>query len=159
MCRTRHDIDLPSYLGDYEFSVVPRSLFTPDGQLYKSTDKSVILNEIENLTNQAQDVLFNTNSVPNRKNSVIIFESMAIVNSISNENSMHIKTCEDFANVFTNQIIDESQRFSEIRIFFDFYLQTRNDRTNGTQILYKVDDSTIIVHLKTSKFRSHIMTK
>ena len=159
MCRTRHDIDLPSYLGDYEFSVVPRSLFTPDGQLYKSTDKSVILNEIENLTNQAQDVLFNTNSVPNRKNSVIIFESMAIVNSISNENSMHIKTCEDFANVFTNQVIEESQEFSEIGIFFDFYLQTRNNRTNGTQILYKVDDSTIIEHLKTSKFRSHIMTK
>ena len=159
MCRTRHDIDLPSYLGDYEFSVVPRPLFTPDGQLYKSTDKSVILNEIENLTNQAQDVLFNTNSVPNRKNSVIIFESMAIVNSISNENSMHIKTCEDFANVFTNQVIEESQEFSEIGIFFDFYLQTRNDRTNGTQILYKVDDSTIIEHLKTSKFRSHIMTK
>ena len=159
MCRTRHDIDLPSYLGDYEFSVVPRPLFTPDGQLYKSTDKSVILNEIENLTNQAQDVLFNTNSVPNRKNSVIIFESMAIVNSISNENSMHIKTCEDLANVFTNQVIEESQEFSEIGIFFDFYLQTRNDRTNGTQILYKVDDSTIIEHLKTSKFRSHIMTK
>ena len=68
VCRTRHDIDLPSYLGDYEFSVVPRSLFTPDGQLYKSTDKSVILNEIENLTNQAQDVLFHTSSVPNEKN-------------------------------------------------------------------------------------------
>ena len=71
VCRTRHDIDLPSYLEDYEFSVVPRPLFTPDGQLYKSTDKSVILNEIENLTNQAQDVLFHTSSVPNEKNSVI----------------------------------------------------------------------------------------
>ena len=52
-------------MGDYEFSVVPRSLFTPDGQIYKSTDKSVILNEIENLTNQ--DVLFHTSSVPNGK--------------------------------------------------------------------------------------------
>ena len=48
VCRTRHDIDLPSYLADYEFSVVSQSLFTPNGQLYKSTDKSVILNEIEN---------------------------------------------------------------------------------------------------------------
>ena len=90
---------------------------------------------------------------------------MGIVNSISNENSKYVKTCEDFVNVFTNQIIDESQRFSEIRIIFDFYLhtslksKTRNGRTNGTQILYKVDDSTIIKHLKISKFRSHIMTK
>ena len=143
MCRTRHGIDLPSYLGDYEFSVVPRSLFTPNGQLYKSTDKSVILNEIENLTNQAQDVLFHTSSVPNEKNSVIIFDSMAIVNSISIENSKFIKTCEDFANVFTNQIIDESQRFSEIRVIFDLYLdislkaKTRNDKTNSTQIQLK----------------------
>ena len=30
VCRTHHDIDLLSYLGNYEFSVVPRSLFTPD---------------------------------------------------------------------------------------------------------------------------------
>ena len=47
---------------------------------------------------------------------------MAIVNSISIENSKFIKSCEDFANVFTNQIIEESQRFSEIRIIFDLYL-------------------------------------
>ena len=49
---------------------------------------------------------------------------MGIVNSISNENSKYVKTCEDFVNVFTNQIIDESQRFSEIRLIFDFHLHT-----------------------------------
>ena len=90
---------------------------------------------------------------------------MAIVNSISIENSKFIKSCEDFANVFTNQIIEESQRFSEIRIIFDLYLdtslkaKTRNDRTNSSQIQYKVDDSTIIKHLKTSEFLSHIKAK
>ena len=90
---------------------------------------------------------------------------MAIVNSISIENSKFIKTCEDFANVFTNQIIDESKQFSEIRVIFDLYLdmflkaKTRNDRTNSTQIQYQVDDSTIIKHLKTSEFLSHIKTK
>ena len=141
--------------------VVLRSLFTPDGQLYKSANKSVILNEIENLTNQAQDVLFHTSSVPNEKNSVIIFDGMAIVNLISIENSKFLKTCEDFAN----QIIYESQRFSETRVIFDLYFETslksktRNDRTNSTKIQYKVDDSAIIKHLKTSQFLSHIKTK
>ena len=83
---------------------------------------------------------------------VIIFESMAIVNSISNENLKYIKTCEDFVNVFTNQIIDESQQFSEIRVIFDLYLniflkaKTRNGRTNSTQTQYEVDDSTIVKH-------------
>ena len=33
VCRTRYDIGVSSYLGDSEFSVVPRSLLTPDGQL------------------------------------------------------------------------------------------------------------------------------
>ena len=37
--------------------------------------------------------------------------------------------------------------------------KTRNDRTNSTQIQYKVDDSTIIKYLKTSEFLSHIKTK
>ena len=152
MCRTRPYIDLLSYLGDYEFPVVPRSLFTPDGQLYKSTNKSVILNEIENLTNQAQDVLFHISSIPDEKNSVIIFDGMAIVKSISIENPKFIKTCEDFVNVFTNQIIDESQQFSEIRVIFDLYVniflkaKTRNGRTNSTQIQYEVDDSAIVKH-------------
>ena len=37
--RTRHDTDLPSYLGDYEFLVVPRSFCTRNEQFYKSTSK------------------------------------------------------------------------------------------------------------------------
>ena len=56
VCRTRHDTDLPSYLGDYEFLVVPRSFCTLNKQFYKSTNKPVILNDTENLTNQSQCV-------------------------------------------------------------------------------------------------------
>ena len=98
-------------------------------------------------------------------NSVIIFDGMVIVNSISTENSKFLKTCEDFANVSANQITDESQRFSEIRVILESYLdtslksKTRNDRANSTQIQYKVDDSTIIKYLKASEFLSHIKTK
>ena len=66
---------------------------------------------------------------------------------------------------FTNQIIDESHRFSEIRVIFDRYLdislkaKTRNDRTNDTQVQFKVDDSMINKHLKTFEFLSHITAK
>ena len=38
---------------------------------------------------------------------------MAIIHSISNEDSKYIKTCGDLASVFTNQIIDESKQISE----------------------------------------------
>ena len=50
--RTRSEIDLPAYLGFYEFSVVPRSLFNSDGSLHLCTDKSSIANEIQKLQHQ-----------------------------------------------------------------------------------------------------------
>lgn len=59
----------------------------------------------------------------------------------------------------------ESQGFSEVRVIFDIYFEislkstTRTDRTNGTQIQHKIDDSIIIKHLKTSNFASHVPIK
>ena len=76
---------------------------------------------MEDLTIQAQDVLFHTSSVPNGNNSVKIFEGMAIIHCSSNEDSKYIKTCDDLASVFKNQIIDESKQFSEIRRIFDTF--------------------------------------
>ena len=43
--RSRPEIDLSKYFGDYEFSVVPRSLFHDDGKLVPTKDKYVILQE------------------------------------------------------------------------------------------------------------------
>ena len=47
--RCRPNIDLPGYFGIYEFSVVPRSLFAPDGNLHKCTGKANVAEEIYNL--------------------------------------------------------------------------------------------------------------
>ena len=37
--RSRPDVDLPSYLGKYEFSAVLGSIFTEEGDLIRSKDK------------------------------------------------------------------------------------------------------------------------
>ena len=47
--RKRPDLNLEECLGNFEFSVVPKSLFSPDGQLLLCTDKSSILHHIEDL--------------------------------------------------------------------------------------------------------------
>ena len=47
--RCRPDIDLAGYFCMYEFSVVLKSLFTPDGNLHKCTDKENVADEIYNL--------------------------------------------------------------------------------------------------------------
>ena len=44
--RKREDIDLPYYFGTYEFSVIPRSLFRPDGTMLLDTYKRPVMHEI-----------------------------------------------------------------------------------------------------------------
>ena len=44
--RSRLDIDLSYYLGEFELSVIPRLLFTVGGCLHKTTDKSAVVFEL-----------------------------------------------------------------------------------------------------------------
>ena len=44
--RSRSEIDLPRYLGKYEFSAVPQSLFSMEGKILTCKDKSKVAAEI-----------------------------------------------------------------------------------------------------------------
>ena len=47
---------------------------------------------------------------------------MAVVNTIDiQEQKGIIKTCQDFADVFSKTIVKESQGFPEVRVLFDRY--------------------------------------
>lgn len=86
--RKRPEIELEQCIGDYEFSVVPRSLFSFDGQPLPSTDKSKLLHLIEEMSS-----FENTEpKLPDAQNSVIILDGMAVVNQVKKDKS--IKTCE-----------------------------------------------------------------
>ena len=159
--RTRADIDLPKYLGMYEFTVVPPSLFAPDGTFYKTSDEAdpaVELRKLQN--NEPSNEVVNTNS---RK--VIIIDGMAFVNAVDIQ-KFQIKNCSDFVKCFLNIIKTETKGYNEARIIFDRYHQkslkvnTRANRTAGlSAVRYKVSDSTKIGHLKTKEFLSPIKTK
>ena len=89
---------MPDYFGMYEFSVVPKPLFTPDGNIRKFTDKANVADEIYNLQASVilDDAILNRES--NEENTVNIFDGMTIVNLI-NIKKQKIKTCLEFANV------------------------------------------------------------
>ena len=85
--RKRPEIELEQCIGVYEFSVVPRSLFSFDGQPLHCTDKSKVLHLIEEMS-----TLEDTEAKRPGQNSVIILDGMAIVNQVNKDK--HIKTCE-----------------------------------------------------------------
>ena len=90
----------------YEFSVVPLSLFTPDGSLYYPNDKAAIATEIRNLQaakeNQSIEEEFSSNT---RK--VILIDDIATVKKIGIANSQK-SNCDDFAKCVTDMITNDT---------------------------------------------------
>lgn len=84
--RKRPELDLEESIGSYEFSVVPKSMFTQDGQPLLTSDKAKVLHEVENLSKgleiepQEEETLGNT--------SAIIIDGMALVNKVNKDNSV-----------------------------------------------------------------------
>ena len=83
-------------IGQYEFSAVPRSLFSPDGEMLFAYDKSSILHTLEDLENEkqsqreGQDAETSTSApphltaAPDRDDTykVLIVDGMALVNAV-----------------------------------------------------------------------------
>ena len=162
--RCRPDIDLPGCFGMCKFPVLSKSLFTPDGNLHKCTDKANVADEIYNLQASVMlnDAILNGDS--NEQSKVIIFDGMAIVNLIDTK-KQKIKTCLEFAHAFVNIIIKESQGFSEVRVIFDRYVAsslksyTGTTRRTGDPIQYKIHGKSKIGHLETKEFLANKETK
>ena len=70
---------------------------------------------------------------------------MAVVNRITK--TKDLKTWKDFSDKFVQLILKESANFDEVRLIFDRYIdgslkeRTRDKRTSGRSIKYKVNDS------------------
>ena len=159
---SRPDIDLSYYLGEFELSIIPRSFFTVDGCLHKTTDKSAMASELRKFYTDENSCNESINDPSEGK--VIIFDGMAIVNKINIKKSK-IKTCADFAKVFFERILDESFGYDELRVVFDRYVklslktQTRISRTKDYSTVSRVMDETKIDDLDTKSFLSSIETK
>ena len=91
--RKRPELDLESCIGNFEFSVVPKSLFSSDGVPLSCLDKSKLLHHIEDLAKEnvsiQEDVLVDTNKV-------IIIDGMAVVNQVQKTNEIITCQVKDF---------------------------------------------------------------
>ena len=156
--RTSQDIDLPYYFGEYEFSVVPRSLFNRYGVLIASKDRFSVFHLIKDLS--PASMITDSEELAGGGNKDIVLDAMAIDNGIQIEKNNYIKLCKDFATEFVNRVQLKYFTFKETRVLFDRYdelslkSKTRENRAGGTQAQYKykMEDDTFINNLKTKEF-------
>ena len=77
---------------------------------------------------------------------VIMFDGMGVVNKLKKSDA--IRTCKDLADVFVQRILGESNNYQVVAMIFDRYMmsslksKTRNKRTKGVSVRYKIADNT-----------------
>ena len=83
---------------------------------------------------------------------VIVFDGMAVANKIDIK-KMKLKSCSEFASVFLQKVGKEAQGLDKVRVIFDRHTEeslksgTRNGKTRGETVRYKISDDTVIEHL------------
>ena len=184
--RSRPDLDLKECIGKYEFGLIPRSLFASDGSLLLAYDKTKVLDHFEALIKDGEQVVQGgENGAPVEGRSlaaelqnteiegriegdqesykVLLIDAMALVNSINKTDQ--IIYCSDFANAFTEKLVNISIMYHEVRLVFDQYKdsslkeQMRKKRTKGKSTYYRINDNSMIRNITLKDFLSYVKTK
>ena len=121
--RSRPDLvpKLEETIGNYEMSIVPRSLFTVDGSLYIPTDKASLLHVVEEAKTESvpmPDVAMA--DVPMRVTRVLIVDAMAVLQSMTKTPTM--RKISDLSDAFIKRVDGMLRNYDEGRIVFDRYI-------------------------------------
>jgi hypothetical protein len=171
ICRSRPDMDIKGILGKYELTVVPRSLFHPDGSMIHSDGKSKLMHHLEDIGTKHAETLnppvshdgIHSGTADLIGLNVAVVDGMAEVQILSNAT---LKSVADLTDSFCNVILKKYGMFSEIHMVFDTYLNDslktteRARRQKGMEpVRYRIlgNDNIKLVPLK--KLLSHTETK
>ena len=109
---------LSEVIGNFEMSVVPRSLVAVDGTLYIPSDKSSLMKTIEG--GKSKDISVLTNSRNGTRKRILIVDAMETLKSINKTPKM-IKIY-DLQEEFIKRIVKMMKGYDEGRIVFDRYV-------------------------------------
>ena len=136
VCESRPEINFKHEIGQYEFSVVPRSLFVADGTMHHCSMKSSAMTILEKLPvgravqgssgtdlSQVAEPCLGLNSdnpepaeVASVQMKVAIVDAMADLQSINK--SDEIKTCAHLADHFITRVLQKYSDSDEVRLIF-----------------------------------------
>ena len=160
---SRQEIDLEGSLSKYEFSVVPRHLFSSDGSMHHCPKKSDLMKILEAKEGSNRAAPQHQQNLSNMK--VAIVDGMAEVQAIDKPKS--IKTCKDLGDHFAACTKSKFGTCDEMHVIFNDYsvksslkTATRSKRPGGlASVRYRITDSAKIQHIPMKKLLSHEGTK
>lgn len=170
--RSRHDIDLKSSLSKYEFTPLPRSLFTQEGIMHHCHAKSKLIGLLEKLPKTSAGCRISVNitgsadlpSQPYPLTQVAVVDGMAELHCMGKP--VHLSTCQDFSAYFCHWMEDKFKSYDEVHLVFDSYITgslktaTREFRQQKSEpVQYKITPSTVISKVTMTQLLAHDKTK
>lgn len=168
VARSRPQVDVCDTISNYELSVVPRSMFAPDGTMLHCSQKSKLMELLESLPDNSQHEYRQSDVVesmqPNISGSVAIIDAMAELQAL--DKPTHIKTCSDLADHFISRIKKKYCTYKCIHLIFDTYIEdslkqfTRAKRRGNVEPThYRIHPEAVIHNVSKQKLLSHEKTK
>ena len=122
VCRTRPEIDVKEAIGVYEFALVPRSMFAPDGTMLRCSAKSALMAILEKLppvlsSQRSDSCTMIPTAGPNL--TVLIIDGMAELHCL--DKPEWVKNCAQLADHFINTMEQKYGKRDEVRLIFDRY--------------------------------------
>ena len=126
--RSRQEIELKGSLLNYEFSVVPRGLFSSEGSKYHCPKKSDLTKILEAIPPKETSIGAASQHQHNLSDlKVAIVDGMAEVQAINTPKS--IKTCKDLGDHFASLIKSKFGTCNEVPVIYDDYTVNKSLKT------------------------------
>ena len=163
VCKSRPEIDIKETVGQYEFSIVPLSLFAADGTMLHCTSKSNLLSILEKLNDNRNNRRVAGLNEDQMK--VAIVDGMGEVQSL--DEPEWIRNCAQLAEHFSNRVMQTHTGSNEVRLIFDRYdlpfslkVATRVRRQEcHAPVYYHITDTTHIANVPMKRLLLHTKTK
>ena len=161
--KSRREVDIKETVGQYEFSIVPRSLLAADGTMLHCASKSNLMSILEKLNDSRNNRRVAGPSEDQMK--------VAIVDGMAEVQSLHkpewIRNCAQLAEHFSNRVMQTHTGSNEVRLIFDRYdlpfslKAATRVRRQGSQapVYYHITDTTHIAKVPMKRLLSHTKTK
>ena len=115
--KSRREVDIKETVGQYEFSIVPRSLLAADGTMLHCASKSNLMSILEKLNDSRNNSRV---AGPNEDQmKVAIVDGMAEVQSLDKPEG--IRNCAQLVEHFSNRVMQMHTRSNEVRLIFNRY--------------------------------------
>ncbi|XP_032229946.2 uncharacterized protein LOC5505744 [Nematostella vectensis] len=170
VAKSRPEIDMKEAVGEFEFNVVPKSMFAQDGSVLHCSCKSALMAILEKVANtgassNTAELEIHPPIQEGTRMKVSIVDGMAEVQAL--DKPSWIKNCSQLADHFLERVLYRYHGSDELQLVFHRYdvplsleTATRVSRQGKeAPIYYKISDATHIAKIPMKRLLSHVKTK